>query len=299
MNLRIIHTRNIWFALSGALAVVSILAIIIFGLRFGIDFTGGSLLEVTITDSVTAEEVRSTIQEAGYEGASVQTSGERGYIVRTSDLTQAEHQSLINALDLKYADIEELRFDSIGPIIGTELRRTAIFGVVLTLFLIGLYVAWAYRGVSKPVAAWKYGALTILASIFDVLVPVGIFAIFGEILGWEIGATFVAAVLTILGYSINDKVVIFDRTRENLLKGSSMTFEDTVELSVNQTLARSINTGAATLLALLTIFLFGGDSTKPFALTLMIGIIVGTYSSIFLASPALVAWERFGRKGGG
>jgi preprotein translocase subunit SecF len=296
MNYPIIKNRKIWFMLSTAMAVASVVCIVAFGLRFGIDFRGGSLLEVTISDATSSEQVRSTILGAGFDGASVQTSGEHGFILRTLELSEQRHQELFSALDEEYEEVVEMRFDSVGPVIGNELRRTAIWGVVITLVLIGVYVAWAYRGVSKPVAAWKYGVLTILASIFDILVPVGIFALLGEIYGWEIGATFVAAILTILGYSINDKVVIFDRTRENLLKGLHTSFEETVETSVNQTLGRSINTGTATLLALLTIFLFGGDSTKSFALTLMIGIIVGTYSSIFLASPALVTWEHFSKK---
>lgn len=296
MNFPIIRTRKIWFAVSGILAVISIASILIFGLKFGIDFNGGSLLEVTISDVASSDVVRSTVQGLGFDGSSVQTSGENGFIVRTSDLSEEKHQELLKGLDNAFEEVVELRFDSIGPAIGSELRKTAMVGVAITLVLIGVYVAWAYRGVSKPVAAWKYGALTILASVFDVLVPVGVFAILSKIFGWEIGATFVAAILTILGYSINDKVVIFDRTRENLLKGISASFEDVVELSVNQTLGRSINTGTATLLALLTVFLFGGDSTKSFALTLMIGIIIGTYSSIFLASPALVAWERLSKK---
>lgn len=298
MKLNIVNSRKIWFSLSGIMIALSVLAIALFGLRFGIDFTGGSLLEVSISDSVSAEGVKSVLQSAGFDGVSAQSSGDNGYIIRTKSLSESEHQRLLDALYATYGEVVELRFDSIGPAIGSELKRTAIIGVVLTLILIGLYIAWMYRGVSKPVAAWKYGVLTVFTAFHDVIVPVGVFAVLGSVMGWEIGSTFVAAVLTILGYSINDTVVVFDRTRENLLRGVGGSFEETVEISIKETLVRSINTSVTTLLALFAVFFFGGDTTKPFALALIIGIAVGTYSSIFIASPALVTWEKVGKRGG-
>lgn len=291
MKVHIVAHRNTWFIFGGAIVLVSILATLIFGLKFGIDFTGGSLLEVNASAPTTTEDLRSTMEALGYPNLAIQSTSEMGFIVRTGHLSQEEHQALLATLETAVGPIEEVRFDSIGPVIGEELRQTALMGVVITLLLIGLYVAWAYRKVSEPVASWKYAVLTILTAFHDVLVTVGVFAILGYFYGWEISSAFIAAVLTILGYSINDTVVVFDRTRENLLKGVRDRFEDTVELSIQQTLTRSLNTGFTTLLALLSIFLLGGDSTKPFALALMIGIIVGTYSSIFLASPALVTWE--------
>ncbi len=296
MKLHIVRSRNLWFLFSGVMIAGSILAVAIFGLRFGIDFTGGSLVEIKISDAASGEAVGSVLRDAGFDGLTVQSSGEDDFIIRTTALTEEEHQELLEALDSAFADINELRFDSIGPVVGNELKRTALIGVVLTLVLIGLYMAWAYRGVSEPVAAWKYGALTVLTAFHDVIVPVGVFAVLGATLGWEIDATFVAAVLTILGYSINDTVVVFDRTRENLLRRVGASFEDTVEISIKETLMRSLNTSVTTLLALIAIFFFGGETTKPFALALIIGIAIGAYSSIFIASPALVAWETFGRK---
>jgi len=269
----------------------SILAVAFIGLRFGIDFTGGSLLEVEVQQPVQAEEVRVSMADVGYTNLSIQASGEQGLIIRTEDLTEEEHQTLLTALEGQIGEVEELRFDSIGPVVGEELRRTATTGIVVTLLLIGLYIAWAFRKVTEPVASWKYGFLTIFAAFHDVVITVGAFSVLGYVYGWEIGTAFVAAILTILGYSINDTVVVFDRTRENLLKRVGDTFEETVEVSIEQTITRSINTSLTTILALLAIFLFGGDSTRPFACALMIGIGVGTYSSIFLASPLLVAWE--------
>lgn len=292
MALNIISRRRIWFALSGALVLLSVVAVLTLGLRFGIDFTGGSLLEIQMAETVQAQNARALMQEAGYGNLAIQSSDERGLLIRTQDLSEEEHQQLLTSLETQLGDLEELRFDSIGPVVGDELRFTATIGVLVTLLLIGLYIAWAFRKVSEPVASWKYGLFTILAAFHDVIITVGAFSLLGFFYGWEITTAFVAAVLTILGYSINDTVVVFDRTRENLIKRVGDGFEDTVEKSIEQTITRSINTSLTTILALLAIFLFGGDSTRPFALALIIGIGVGTYSSIFLASPLLVAWER-------
>lgn len=294
MKTSIVSKKAIWFSISGGLVAASIILMATVGLKFGIDFTGGSLLEIEATEPVDVETLRTQMEEAGYTNLSMQSSGERGVVVRTEDLTETEHQALLSDMSGFVGELEELRFDSIGPVVGEELRRTAITGVIMTLLLIGLYIAWAFRKVSEPVASWKYGLLTIVAAFHDVIITLGAFALLGHLYGWEIGTAFVAAILTILGYSINDTVVLFDRTRENLLRRVGDTFDDTVEISIGQTLRRSINTSVTTMLALLAIFLFGGASTKPFALALIIGIGVGTYSSIFLASPLLVAWE--GRK---
>ena len=247
-------------------------------------------MEVRFENPVAVSDVRNLIETHGYV-ATVQKSDENGVLIRTKTLSETEHNSLRQALESEFGGVDELRFDSIGPVIGSELRRNAILGVIVTLVLIALYVAWAFRKVSKPVASWKYGLLTIVAAFHDVIITLGAFSVLGHFFGWEIGTAFVAAVLTILGYSINDTVVVFDRTRENLALSGTYDFESTVEKSVNQTLARSLATSISTLLALFAIFLFGGATTQPFALALIIGIAVGTYSSLFLASPLLVAWE--------
>ncbi|HBK34418.1 MAG: Protein translocase subunit SecF [Candidatus Uhrbacteria bacterium GW2011_GWE2_40_58] len=292
----IVKNRNIWFGISGALIALTFVLIFTLGLRFGIDFTGGSLLEVELGQHVTIEAIQSELREIGYSNMTVQASGDLGYLIRTETLSEEEHQTILQTLEAQHGEIDELRFDSIGPVIGGELRRTTIWGGFLILLLIGLYIAWAFRKVSKPVASWKYGLLTIVAAFHDVIVMVGIYTIMSHLFGWEINSAFVAASLTILGYSINDTVVVFDRTRENLANDVGETFEETVELSVRQTFKRSINTSLTTVLALVAIFFFGGESTQPFAFALIVGIIVGTYSSIFLASPALVAWELWGKR---
>ena len=293
MKFNIVSHRTIFFTLSGVLVVLSLLAVPVLGLRLGIDFAGGSLLEVTTTQTIDVEGLRSSMRDQGYPTLSIQSSGEDTLLIRTESLTESEHQTLLVALGENLEGLQEQRFDSIGPVIGQELRRTAVTGVFITLLLIGLYIAWSFRKVSEPIASWKYGILTIVAAFHDVIITVGAFVVFGSLLGWEMGAAFIAAILTILGYSINDTVVVFDRTRENLAKRIGNSFEETVELSIKQTLTRSFNTSFTTILALLAIFLFGGESTQPFALALIIGIGVGTYSSIFLASPLLVSWERW------
>ena len=188
-------------------------------------------------------------------------------------------------------NIEELRFDSVGPSIGQELKRKSLYAIITVLIAIVLYIAWAFRKVSKPVASWKYGMTAIIALFHDVMIVLGVFAVLGRFLDMEINTAFVAAILTVLGYSVNDTIVVFDRIRENLPR-SDEDFESTVNISVNQTLRRSINTSLTTLLVLLSIFFFGGTTIRDFVLALSIGVFIGTYSSIFLASPVLVVWEK-------
>lgn len=297
MRMNIVEKRSVWFWVSGIMVGASLLAVALWGLRFGIDFTGGSLTEVHVASGPEAAVVRTTLEEQGFAGVSVQGSDD-SLLVRTTTLSEEEHAKLLETLTTSFGETEELRFDSIGPVIGKELQQGAIWAVFVTLLLIGLYIAFAFRKVSEPVASWKYGALTIFAAFHDVLITIGAFAVLGTFLGWEIGTTFVAAILTILGYSINDTVVVFDRTRENLKLGVGKTFAETVEISIRQTFTRSVFTSVTTLLALVAIFLFGGETTRSFALALIVGITVGSYSSIFLASTLLVSWESWRTKRG-
>jgi len=289
----IVGKRKIWFSISLIAVLASFLLVAILGLNFGIDFTGGSLSEIKIESETNVSDLRNTISELGFDSARVQPSGEENYIIRLNPLTEEEHQELLTGLEAEHGQLEELRFDMIGPVIGNELKTKALSAIVAALVLILLYVAWAFRKVSEPVASWKYGLLTIVAALHDLIIPIGVFAVLGYLFGYQIDTAFVAAFLTIMGYSINDSIVVFDRTRENLSENSSgISFASVVNRSVNQTLTRSINTSVTTLLALVAVFLFGGDTIQHFALALIIGIISGTYSSIFLASPLLVAWER-------
>lgn len=287
-----IRLRRVWFAFSAIMIIGSIVLLAVYGLKLSIDFTGGSLLELRFGDAMPATtEIAQHVTEDGYEGVTVQTSGDDKAIVRVQSLTEEQHQDLLGKLKTAYPNMTEERFDSIGPAISGELRKSAFIGVGVTLLLIGLYIAWAFRAVSEPIASWKYSLLIVFTAAHDVIVPLGVFALLGHFYGWEVGTAFIAAMLTILGYSISDTVVVFDRTRENLLVHSGDPFADIVEKSIRQTFVRSINTSMTTLLALIAIAIWGGETTRPFAVALIIGIAVGTYSSIFIASPALVEWE--------
>lgn len=292
MTFSFVGLRRWWFGLSAVLIGASLIALAVFGLRLSIDFVGGSLMEVSFQNAApSTPEITSALSDAGYLGVAVQSSSENRAIVRLESLSEEQHQAALATLREKFGDLSEDRFDSIGPVIGKELRRNAVVGVVMTLLLIGLYISWAFRKVADPVASWKYGLLTVLTAAHDVIIPLGVFAVLGHYAHLEVGTAFIAAMLTILGYSIADTVVVFDRTRENLSHRRDEPFAETVEKSIRQTYVRSINTSVTTLLALSAILVFGGDSTRAFALALFIGVLVGTYSSIFFASPALVEWE--------
>ncbi len=297
MQIQIVKYRKLWYAISGAIVLACVISIAMFGLKLGIDFTGGSLLQVSFPNPVVTTQLQSNVEKLGYKDVVVQATQDNGALIRMQSLDETKHQELLKALKKTYGEkTTEQKFDSIGPVIGNELQRTAGMGVVLILVLIGSYVAFTFRKVTQPVASWKYGVLTIITAFHDVVVPLGVFAILGKLYGWEIDTAFVAAILTVLGYSITDTIVVFDRTRENLLKRLHVPFEETVDLSIRQTIRRSISTSMTTLLCLAAIFFFGGDTTRPFALALIVGIFAGTYSSIFLASPALVTWEGFNKK---
>lgn len=293
MTYPIIKHRNIWFVLSGLLVAASIAALAMYPLRLGIDFTGGSLLEVEFGGERPAPaQVRQDMSDFGYGEALVQEVGDDGMLIRTKDVEEEEHQRILSSFAEKYGEVKERRFESIGPSIGSELRTKAVWSLGMVLVAIALYVAYAFRKVSRPVSSWKYGIVTLIAALFhDVLIPLGVFAFLGKAYLVEINSAFIAAMLTVLGFSVHDTIVVFDRVRENLLKTGG-SFEEIVERSVNETLARSINTTLTTLIPLVAIFLWGGETLKYFSLALMIGLVAGTYSSIFLASPLLVVFQK-------
>ena len=207
------------------------------------------------------------------------------------------HQQILKTFQEKFATTTELQYNAIGPAIGNELRQKALTGLVIVFLAILAFIAWSFRRVSAPVASWKYGMIVIATAFHDVAIPVGLFVLLGHFQNVEIGTSFIAAILTIMGYSINDTIVVMDRIRENLVT-SSGSFEEIVERSLRQTMLRSFNTSMTTTLSLLAVYFFGGESIKHFALALIVGILTGTYSSIFIASPLLVTWSRWsGRRG--
>lgn len=301
MNYQIIKKKNIWLTISGVLFVVFVLALLIWGFRWGIDFTGGSLLEINFTKQApTVDQINNSLKDLNLLSLSIQPEEGAKFIIRFQESNQENANKVLSALDQvaknlnKDNKVEELQFNAVGPSIGQELKQKSVNAIFFVFLAIVLYITWAFRKVSKPVASWKYGISAIVAMFHDVVITLGVFAVLGHFLGIEINTQFVAAVLTVIGYSVHDTIVVFDRIRENLPR-SDEDFAGTVNSSLNQTLVRSINTSLTVILTLVAIILFGGESIRTFALALAIGIFIGTYSSIFVASPILVIWENFSR----
>lgn len=295
----IIENRKTFYSISGALFLASMVMIASWGLKLGIDFTGGSILDLDYQGTrPSIDAVHATLATVSLNDALVQPSGDTGYIIRTKTLDEPTHASAVAALKTAASGtpVIENSFDSIGPTIGTELKQKSFTAIVLVLLAIIAYIAFAFRKVSQPVASWKYGVAAVVALFHDVVLPTGAFALLGHFLGYEVDTLFVTAILTVLGFSVHDTIVVFDRIRENLSTHKGGTFEETVNRSVNETIARSINTSLTVLIVLLAVYLLGGDSTKHFVLVLMLGIVFGTYSSIFIASPLLVSWYKWGKK---
>jgi len=290
----VIKNKKIYLGISLFLMVASIIVISIFGLRFGIDFTGGSILEITYDERIpTVEMLDESVSNLDIGSFSLRPAGDSSYIVRTRFLEENERPLVLQALSLEGEyPLHEDRFNSVGPTIGDELRRKSYMAMSIVILTIIIFIAFAFRKVSEPVSSWKYGLVAVVALLHDVLIPTGVFALLGVYGGAEVDVLFVMALLAILGYSVNDTIVVFDRVRENLRLNQDThtkeSFSDTVGHSLGQTYARSFNTSFTTFLVLLSLYLFGGTSTTYFALTLMIGVLAGTYSSIFLASPLLV-----------
>lgn len=293
MTLRVVRYRVFWYIVSLLLAGGSLAVFLVYGLKPSIDFTGGSLLGVTWNETrPTTESLQAALKEQGLNDALVQSVEEKETLFRFATITEEKHQAIVQAFT-KLGAMTENSFETIGPAIGKELQGKALWSVILVMLAITLYVAWAFRHVSRPVASWKYGVITIIALIHDVLLPIGLFALLGKFLHIEVASGFIVALLTVLGYSVNDTIIVFDRIRENLGRlGTRLSFDDIIDTSVTQTFTRSINTTLTTLLSLVAIYFFGGETVKYFALALIVGIASGAYSSIFIASPLLATAYR-------
>lgn len=294
--LNIIQKRRWWFVLSGAMVVASIVFLLIWGLKPAIDFTGGTLLELKMSNAeVNNTALYNIIKDNGFDNNPViQQSSENRYLVRIKPIEESTHTELLAKIQEADNGVEELRYEFVGPVIGQELKDKAFYAIILVIIAIVLYVAWAFRKVSYQVSSWSYGFIAVIALMHDILIVIGLFAVLGHFMNVEVGLPFVAALLTILGYSVNDTIVVFDRVRENLhKKHQNQSFEETVNLSVNETLARSINTSFTTLIVLIMVFFLGGATLKFFILALIVGITVGTYSSIFLAATLLTQTQKW------
>lgn len=298
----VIKYRIVFFVISILLLLGSVFMMVRYGFNFGIDFKGGSILEVSYPNGRPAlEEVRKEIDALSIGGYSVQPIGNSSYVVRSKELNSEEKTVLLKSLssDGKTQVIEQ-RFNTIGPVVGNELKNKAYLAIIFVILGIVLFITFAFRKVSEPVSSWKYGLATVISLAHDVVIPIGIFIFYGLYTSAEIDVLFVTALLAILGYSVHDTIVVFDRVRENLRINREQrikeNFETTVGKSVSQTFGRSINTSLTIFLVLIALYLIGGESTRNFAFILLVGVIAGTYSSIFLASPLLVLMEKLQRK---
>lgn len=304
----IINNRKILYVFTAILIGVSIGALALWGLKPGIDFAGGTLIEVsydskpTISLSTTTLMTTVPTQAALISGisaidpaVSVRPSGTNGFFVRMKAVTQAEKAEVIGILSAHGTAPSTIKsFDSIGPILGAESLRKAIVSIILVILGIVLYITFAFRKVSEPVKSWKYGLIAILSLVHDIIIPLGAFAILGHYAGYEVDTLFVTALLVILGFSIHNTIVVFDRVRENLSHSSAnKPFDGVVGESVNQTLTRSVNTSLTVLIALISLYIFGGEATQHFTLALIVGILAGTYSSVCFGSSLLVTFEQW------
>lgn len=295
----VIKYKKFFVGLSVLFVAVSIAFLIFFGLKLGIDFKGGSSLELVYSDGSRPEltAIKAELVNAGFGDASVQPTGTSGVVIKSRDLTETERATVVSLSTIGGKEkVEQKSFTTIGPSVGTELKRKAIASIILVLIAIILFVAYAFRKVSRPVSSWKYGFVVIIALIHDIIIPTGVFALLGHLQGVEVDTLFIVALLTTLGLSVADTIVVFDRIRENIIAKSGKPFEQIVGESLSQTFGRSINTSLVVLLMVLSLAFFGPQSTKLFSIVLAIGMFFGTYSSIFLASPLLVIVEKLQKK---
>lgn len=286
----IISKTKYAYIFSGVLTVLSIISLFVWGLKFGIDFTGGTLMEIQFAESVPANQaVENALQEFNLKSLTLQPTANDSILIRYASEDDKINQAVNQKITKVYPGSKELRADFINSTVSQELKSKSMWAILVAVIGIMAYIAWAFRKVSRPVESWKYGAGAVIALIHDVLITTGIFSLLGHFLGIEVGIPFIAALLTILGFSVHDTIVVYDRTRENLLRSSAKEqFPEVVNRSLNETLVRSINTSLTVLLTLLAIYFFGGETIKDFSLALLIGIFFGTYSSIFIASALLV-----------
>jgi preprotein translocase subunit SecF len=286
----VIKHKKIFVIISIVLVILSLGSIGYFGLKLGIDFKGGSLSEIEYkTTRPEQKTIEEDLKPLSLGEIIIQPTGDKGYSIKTRAVTEAERAGIIKALG---ADATEKSFTSIGPSVGAELVRKSILSFILVSLGIIFFIAFSFRKVSKPVSSWKYGFIAIITLIHDIIIPVGVFAFLSHTYGTEVDTLFVVAVLTILGLSVSDTIVVFDRIRENIRVGHFKEFEETVGKSLEQVYTRSITTSSTVIIVLLALVFFGPSSTKVFAMMLTAGMFLGTYSSIFLASPLLVMFNR-------
>ncbi len=296
--MNIIGKKYIYFLISLIFIISGVIALFSYGLNLSIDFTGGSRIGLSLPQKVVEKDlktIKNVFENENIKISSIETS-ENSISIKTEAIDQGTNDKLVESLKKEIKEVKEEDLETIGPTMGSETTANAIKAIIIASLLIVLYITFAFRKVPKPASSFRFGVCTILALIHDVLIIIGAFAILGHFLRVEIDSLFVTAVLTVIGFSVHDTIVVFDRIRENLKRMIDDPFEKIVNESILQTLDRSLNTSLTVVLVLVALLFFGGESIKWFVVALLIGIIAGTYSSIFFASPLLVVWEKWALK---
>jgi preprotein translocase subunit SecF len=288
MMFDIIGKRFWFFLISGAIILIGIISLAIFGLPAGIEFSSGSMLSIRFEQPVEHDHFRQELGNLGYASAIIQSTGEGEFLIRTHELTDEEKTQIEEGMAVRFGNLQETQFYSVSPMVATETANNAGIAVAVAAIGILLYVTWAFRRMPRP---FHYGTCAIVALVHDALIAMGVFSILGAILNWQINLMFITGLLAVIGYSVNNTVVIFDRIRENLTKGIGADFEAVVNNSLVETLSRSVNTSLTTLIVVLALFLFVGASIQNFVVVLIIGIIAGTFSSVCVAPSLLVVWD--------
>ncbi len=294
----IVKNRIIFYIISIILIGSSIFSYFKYGLNYGIDFTGGSSVEIQpiSTSTTVLQSDAKKVLDQTFTDSIVRPYGENGFILKTKETINNQDIDLKNKLTTVLPTHQVVRVDTIGPTLGAELKQKSITSIILVLLAIVLFITFAFRKVSQPVSSWKYGFATIIALFHDVIIPVGFFSVMSHFVGgYEVDALFITALLVVLGFSVHDTIVVFDRVREHLRTDKEKDFEKLVGTSISETFIRSINTSLTTILALIAVYVWGPDTTRHFALTLIIGIAAGTYSSIFVGSNLLVTMSKIGK----
>lgn len=291
--LNILKYYKLFFVISGLILLFGIISLSVYHLKLGIDFKGGSQIELQFAASPDTGKIQNVLKNEKVGNFQVQTASGNSVLLETESLTQDQHNKILADIKKQVGDFTETHYDSIGPVIGKELTQNAFWQLLFVSLGIVFYIGYAFRKVTKPVTSWRFGGAALIALFHDLLFVLGVFSILGHFKGVEVDSLFVTAMLTVLGFSVHDTIVVFDRIRENLRLYPGQSIEYVVNHSIAQTLVRSLNTSLTVLFVLLSLLLFGGETIKYFVLALFIGIIVGTYSSIFIASPVLVLWQKW------
>lgn len=291
--MNIIGKKYFYFLISLIIIIPGIISLSLYGLNMSIEFTGGTLITVSLPSTANqaySEKIKTILQKEKINASSLQLSGS-SINIRTKFMDQKQDAKFISDLQSQIPGAKQKEFQTVGPVIGSEITLNAIKALIISSILIVLYITWSFRRVPKPASSLRFGISAVVALIHDVLVLLGLFSILGHFFGVEVDSLFVTAILTVIGFSVHDTIVVFDRIRENLRRYGGENFSEVVNDSILQTLDRSLNTSLTVVLVLIALLLFGGESIRWFVVALLIGVISGTYSSIFNASPLLVLWQ--------